>query len=74
MAEKKKVTVNIPKLRKEEGDVYVAVNGKGILIQRGKDVEIDAEYAEVLKHSQKSDGIAIDYVSGLEANTGNELK
>ncbi len=64
--EKKKVLVNIPMLRKEEGDVYVCVNGKGILIQRGKDVLIDEEYAEVLKHSQKADGIAIRYMAQLE--------
>lgn len=63
----KKVRVNIPRLRKEEKDVYVCVNGKSILIQRGKDVEIDEKFAEVLKHSQKSDLIAMEYIEKLEA-------
>lgn len=67
MADKKKVKVNIPRTRKDEPDVYVCVNGKGILIKRGVDVLIDPEYAEVLKHSQKSDNIAMEYMSQLEA-------
>lgn len=71
MAEKttgKKVKVNIPRLRKEDADVFVSVNGKSILIKRGVDVEIDAKYAEVLKHSQKSDDVAIKYMMELEAS------
>ena len=74
MAKKEKVVVNIPMLRKDEGDVYVCVNGKGILIQRGKDVEIDAEYAEVLKHSQKADGIAIRYMQQIEKESEDKNK
>ena len=66
MAEKKKVKVNIPRTRKDEPDVYVCVNGKGILIKRGIDVLIDEEYAEVLKHSQRSDNIAMEYLTQLE--------
>lgn len=71
MAEKKKVKVNIPRTRKDEPDVYVCVNGKGILIKRGIDVLIDEEYAEVLKHSQRSDNIAMEYLTQLE-NTAQE--
>lgn len=66
MADKKKVKVNIPRVRKEEPDVYVSVNGKGILIKRGVDVLIDPEYAEVLKHSQKADNAAYDFLTKLE--------
>ena len=66
MADKKKVKVNIPRNRKDEPDVYVCVNGKGILIKRGEDALIDPEYAEVLKHSQRSDNIAMDYLTKLE--------
>ena len=69
-AEKKKVKVNLPKLRGEKNqDVWVCVNGKGILIQRGKDVLIDPEYAEALKHSQQADEIAYDYLNGLESGS-----
>lgn len=61
-----KVKVLIPKLRKEDKDVFVCVNGKGILIKRGEEVLIDPEYAEVLKHSQQADQIAMEYMMGLE--------
>ena len=66
MADKKKVKVNIPRIRKDEPDVFVCVNGKGILIKRGVEVEIPAEYAEVLKHSQKADNLAYEYMLQLE--------
>lgn len=68
MSTKGKVKVNIPKLRTGEPDVFVGVNGKTIQIQRGKDVMIDQEFAEVLKHSQKSDRIAMEFIEQLEAS------
>lgn len=74
MAKSGKVKVNIPRLRKDESDVYVCVNGKGILIKRGVDVEIDVEYAEVLKHSQKADGIAIKYMQQIEEESAEKNK
>ncbi len=72
MSDKKKVKVNIPKLRKDEKDVYVCVNGKGILIKRGEDVMIDPEFAKVLKHSQKADGIAMQYLEQLEESAADK--
>ncbi|MCD7947862.1 MAG: hypothetical protein LUG13_06155 [Oscillospiraceae bacterium] len=36
-------------------DVFVAVNGKGWLIQRGVDVEVPDYVAEVLKQSMEQD-------------------
>ena len=62
MAEKKaeekqsvaeKVTIRLPITRNEKDDVYVAVNGVGYLIQRGKDVEVPASVAEVLRHREE---------------------
>ena len=62
MAEKKpeekqsvaeKVTIRLPITRSEKDDVYVAVNGVGYLIQRGKDVEVPASVAEVLRHREE---------------------
>ena len=62
MAEKKaeekqsvaeKVTIRLPITRNEIDDVYVAVNGVGYLIQRGKDVEVPASVAEVLRHREE---------------------
>lgn len=68
---KKKVKVNLPRLRGEKDQsVWACVNGRGILIQRGKTVEIDAEYAEVLKHSEKADEVADAFLDSLES--GNE--
>ena len=52
-AEKKTVTIRLPITRSEKDDVYVAVNGKGYLIQRGKDVEVPASVAEVLQHREE---------------------
>ena len=37
-------------------DVYVAVNGERILIQRGVPVEIKRKFAEVINHSLYQDG------------------
>lgn len=65
----KKVVVNVPRLRKEEADLFLSVNGKNIVIQRGKDVEIPEEFAEVLKHSQRADDIAIRYIMDLETES-----
>lgn len=74
MAKTGKVIVNIPRTRIDEPDVYVCVNGKGILIQRGNNVEVDAKYAEVLKHSQKADGIAIEYMQQVERESAEKNK
>lgn len=53
-AAQERVKVNIPIERNETDDVYVAVNGKGILIKRGVDVMIPPEYAEVLERSKRA--------------------
>lgn len=67
MAAKGKVKVFIPKTRKDEPDAYVCINGKGTLIKRGIEVEVSQEVAEVLKHSQRSDAIAMEYIEKMEA-------
>ena len=36
-------------------DVFVGVNGVNYMIQRGVDVEVPPEVAEVLEHSQQQD-------------------
>ena len=58
MAEAKKKTVRIH-LFKDNGrykdDVFVGVNGVNYMIQRGVDVEVPPEVAEVLEHSQMQD-------------------
>lgn len=49
-----KVKVTIPFDRNATDDVYVAVNGKGMLIKRGVEVEIPKAYAEVLERSNQA--------------------
>ena len=64
-----KVEVFLPRLREEKNqDVWVCVNGKGILIKRGERVKVDPEYAEVLKHSEQADDVAYEFLSKLEAS------
>lgn len=51
-------------------DVYVAVNGENIKIQRGKAVEIDKKFAEVLDNSRRQDAAAAD----LNEELGNDFE
>lgn len=74
MADKKKVTVNIPKTRDDKGDVYVCVNGRSALIKRGVNVEVSPEIAEVLKHSQDADIRAMEMMESLEAASAEKFK
>ena len=67
---KKKVSVYLPRIRGEKNqDVWVCVNGKGILIKRGERVEVDPEYAEVLQHSERSDDLADAFLNELETKS-----
>lgn len=40
-----------------KGDVFVSVNGRNYQIRRGEEIEVPAEVAEVLEHSQTQDEI-----------------
>ncbi len=58
------------KLFKDTGrykdDVFVAVNGVGMLVPRGVEVEIPRRYAEVLMNSEKQASFAIEYQTKLQ--------
>ena len=58
------------KLFKDTGrykdDVFVAVNGVGMLVPRGVEVEIPRKYAEVLMNSEKQASFAIEYQTKLQ--------
>ena len=62
---------------KYKDDLYVAVNGERILIQRGVPVQIKRKFAEVIEHSQMQDQLtdalmqrmADDYVRNTEETT-----
>lgn len=48
--------------------MFVGVNGVNYMIQRGVDVEVPPEVAEVLEHSQMQDMAAAQKVAQLEAD------
>ena len=57
------------KLFKDSGkykdDVFVAVNGVGMIVPRGVDVEIPRKYAEALKNSELQDSFAAEFQAEL---------
>lgn len=58
MAEAKKKTETIRLFSdngKYKGDLFVSVNGVNYKIQRGVNVEVPPEVAEVIRHSQEQD-------------------
>ena len=58
MAEAKKKTETIRLFSdggKYKGDLFVSVNGVHYQLQRGKNIEVPPEVAEVIRHSQEQD-------------------
>ncbi|MBQ4526841.1 MAG: hypothetical protein II998_02085 [Clostridia bacterium] len=53
---------------KYRDDVFVAVNGVGMIVPRGKEVEIPRKYAIALKNSQAQDSFAAEHASMLAKN------
>jgi len=53
---------------KYKDDVFVAVNGVGMIVPRGKEVEIPRKYAIALKNSEAQDSFAADHASELSKN------
>ena len=49
-----KVTIRMPLTRDEREDVFVGINGKTWLIQRGVAVEVPRNVAKVLSRREKS--------------------
>lgn len=50
---------------KYKDPVFVGVNGRGFLVQRGVEVEVPEEVAEVLRNSQKQDAHAASMIRNL---------
>lgn len=57
---------------KYKDDVFVAVNGKGMIVPRGVDVKIPRKYAEALKNSEVQDSLAAEYAAGLSKQADAE--
>ncbi len=55
---------------KYSSDVFVGVNGSGMLIPRGVEVEIPLKFAEALKNSELQDSSTIDYMTELSEKSG----
>ena len=53
---------------KYKDDVFVAVNGVGMIVPRGKDVKIPRKYAIALKNSEAQDSFAAQHISELSKN------
>lgn len=56
---------------KYRNDVFVAVNGVGMIVPRGVEVEIPRKYAEALKNSEYQDNFAVEYQNGISADSGS---
>jgi hypothetical protein len=57
------VTIKLPLSRAEKDDVWVAVNGKSMLIKRGVEVEVPKCIYEVLQHKEEMLMKAIEFES-----------
>lgn len=57
----KTVKVRIPKTKELQDDVFVSVNNRTWLIQRGVEVEVPECVAEVLLHQQEMVEQAMDF-------------
>lgn len=52
-APRKMVKIRIPRLKKEETDVFVSVNDYTCIVKRGVEVEVPDFVAEVLRHREE---------------------
>ena len=58
-------TVFLPKLSKNDDALFVAVNGKRILVKKGEYVELPAAFAEVIHSSRRAQAQAEKYIAGV---------
>ena len=66
------VTIKIPITRSEKDDVWVAVNGKSIQINRGVEVEVPKCIAEALEHSEKMLIEAMEYEASIQGKASDD--
>ena len=55
------VTIRLPRTKKEQEDLFVSVNERTWIIQRGVNVEVPACVAEVIRHAEDMQQVAFDY-------------
>ena len=56
------LTVFIPRLHKNDDSLFVAVNGKRMLIRKGESVEVPAEFYEVIRNSERQAQLSDDFI------------
>lgn len=58
---------------KYKSDVFVGVNGRGYQLQRGVEIDVPEEVAEVLEHSQMQDTLTSERIAKAEADAGKPI-
>lgn len=58
----KTVSVYIPKMSRNDEAVFVAVNGKRMLVKKGIEVQLPEAFAEVLENSETATQEARNYI------------
>jgi hypothetical protein len=72
----KRVTVTLPRLSGQNAiqEEFFSVNGKNYIIERGKEVEVPEEVAEVIRNADKAKEYAMNYVDGLDKAKNDKEK
>ena len=58
-------TVFVPKTSKNDDALYVAVNGRRILVKKGEPVALPASFAEVIRNFLAAEKKAEDYIDAV---------
>ncbi len=61
-------TVFIPKRDKHDDSLFVAVNGRRILVKKGETVSLPAPFAEVIRNSFSAEKLAQEYINSVSGN------
>ena len=62
----KTVKIKLPRLGKNNADVFVSVNERTWLIKRGEEVEVPLCVEEVLRHQEEMQEEAYDFASEVQ--------
>lgn len=57
----KTVTIKLPLTRSEKEDVFVGINGRSWLLQRGMEVEVPWNVMKVLQRQEKMLALALEF-------------
>lgn len=73
---KERVIIRLPRLSGQNAnqEEFFSVNGKNYIIQRGENVEIPEELAEVIRNAEKAEEYAMRYVDGLDKTKRDKEK